>query len=522
MGRCRGCGSPGSPGALTCSHCGQRHPTGILAPLGGGVLVLFGLAVLVAFAQAFTPRGDPAALSPGSFQEEDRGGGELPDDVDDPGAGVWTGEGALSRGEVGAVTRSRQAAVTWGEVVELARGEAHRGPWRMNRSDFRYVDAPSVDRDDRGRIALVWVDQARKDVFFQMRTGDGTSSPADPVNVSRSSDTFSWLPRVALDPDDPEVVHVLWQEIVFSGGSHGGEIFYARSTDGGRSFSQPANLSRSPAGAGKGRLNEREWHNGSLDLALGPGGDVYVAWTEYEGPLWLRRSEDRGESFQEAVRVGGDERRAPARGPSLAAGPDGTVHLAWTVGEDARADIHLATSTDGGRSFSGPHRPVPTRGHADAPKVAVDGDGVVHLAFGDRPRGPNRTSRILYARSFDGGGSFDEAREVSNPDRGGAAFPHLAAAGGRVHLAWKSFPRPDRRPEGLYYTASGDGGESFSPPTLVPGSGNEDRGFSGGLEGLLMSKLAADSRGEIALVSSTFDPGRESRVRLVPGRVSSP
>lgn len=36
-----------------------------------------------------------------------------------------------------------------------------------------------------------------------------------------------------------EEIAVLWQEFVFSGGSHGGEAFFSRSTDGGRTFSGP-------------------------------------------------------------------------------------------------------------------------------------------------------------------------------------------------------------------------------------------------------------------------------------------
>jgi len=63
--------------------------------------------------------------------------------------------------------------VTWGDMVEVDQGEAYQGPWRMNRSDFRYVDAPSVDLSDDGRMAVVWVDQARKDVLFQLHRRDG-------------------------------------------------------------------------------------------------------------------------------------------------------------------------------------------------------------------------------------------------------------------------------------------------------------------------------------------------------------
>jgi hypothetical protein len=71
--------------------------------------------------------------------------------------------------------------------------------------------------------------------------------------VSRSPRVFSRLARIALAGRDASEVYLLRQEIVFSGGSHGGEIFFARSSDGGRTFGEPANLTDSPAAEGKGR-----------------------------------------------------------------------------------------------------------------------------------------------------------------------------------------------------------------------------------------------------------------------------
>ncbi|MDX1579156.1 MAG: hypothetical protein R3266_11765, partial [Gemmatimonadota bacterium] len=169
--------------------------------------------------------------------------------------------------------------IAWSEPVAVDTGPAVIGPWRMNESVWRYVDDPTVALDADGGVGVVWVDHARKTVLFQ-RYGAGrgdaasTDSGQDPVavldaptEVSRSPGVFSWLPRVALAPGDPSTVYVFWQEIVFSGGSHGGEAFFARSTDGGRSFGPPVNVSRSPEGDGKGRLTERRWQNGSLDLA---------------------------------------------------------------------------------------------------------------------------------------------------------------------------------------------------------------------------------------------------------------
>jgi len=198
-------------------------------------------------------------------------------------------------------------------------------------------------------------------------------------------------------------VFILWQEIIFSGGSHGGEIFFARSGDGGKTFGQPVNLSNSLAGDGKGRLTERYWDNGSLDLAMGPNGNLYATWTEFDGRLWFRRSLDRGGTFSPPLRVAGGPGANAARGPSLAIAAHGTVHLAWTVGENKSADIHIATSGDAGCSFGPPRVALRSSGHSDAPKIAVDAKGTIHLVYSESADGPFGRYRILFVRSTDGG-----------------------------------------------------------------------------------------------------------------------
>lgn len=173
------------------------------------------------------------------------------------------------------------------------------------------------------------------------------------VNVSRSPETFSWLPRLEVTPGRPAVFHLLWQEILFAGGSHGGDILYARSTDGGKTFSAPLNLSGgSKAGDGKGRTSRERWHNGSLDIAAAPDGTVVAAWTEYEGRLLLAVSRDSGETFSAPEHIGGSDER-PARAPSLAFAPDGELRVAWTDG-----NIHVNGET------------IEREGYADAPKIA--------------------------------------------------------------------------------------------------------------------------------------------------------
>ena len=400
------------------------------------------------------------------------------------------------------------------ERIEVDAGNAERGPWRMNDSNFDYVDDPTIAITGDGHLGVAWADHSRQDIFFQMYGSDGRARFAQPVKVSSHPRIFSWLPRIAI-ADDAQRVYALWQEIVFSGGSHGGEIFFARSTDGGATFGETINLSRSEAGDGKGRLTRERWDNGSLDLARGPQGHLYAAWTEYEGRLLFSRSTDDGASFSESLHVTGSG-GSPARAPALEAGPDGRIHLAWTVGEDAAADIRVSTSTDGGRSFSQPSI-LPSAGHADAPKLAADGGGTLHLVYGESPEGPLQRYRIRYARQTAGSDRFSKPVTLVAPE--GAVesvnFPNIAVgAQNHLHVTWELFFDPRRVSDGLGYTVTRDGGESFETPTTVPGTGAREAGVNGSLQGSLMEKLAANAAGDVALVNSTFIPDRSSHIWL--------
>jgi hypothetical protein len=369
-----------------------------------------------------------------------------------------------------------QAALAW-QPAEIAAGRGLRGPWQQNESRYDYVDDPTVALDHEGQAFVAWVDQGAKDVFV------------NGVNASRSGDTFSWLPRLALAPGR---LYVLWQEIIFSGGSHGGEMLFAVSEDGGRSFSQPLNLSNSVAGDGKGRITRDLWHNGSYDRLAGPGGEVDLAWTEYEGALWFARSRDGGKTFSPRIQVNAGQAR-PARGPSLARGRDGTLYLAWTDG-----DVHLAASRDDGGSFDSPRTLTRTPAYTDAPSLAVDAHGGLHLAYAER-------GRILLAS-----GTLEAPRELV---AGGAGFPALAADGrGSLHLIWEVFPAARQRPRGLGYSVSRDAGRTFSAPAVLPNSPDPSGAPNGSFQGLLMRKLAVNRRGDVAVVNSSLKDGERSRV----------
>jgi hypothetical protein len=406
------------------------------------------------------------------------------------------------------------AGLAWQDPVGIATGGGEKGPWRQNASRYDYVDDGTAAFLPGGALVLAWADQQGRDVWLRTLSAGGRLS--DPVKVSRNPSTFSWLPRIAVGRA-PGHLYLLWQEIIFSGGSHGGDILFARSVDGGKTFSPPLNLSRSQGGDGKGRLDRDTWSNGSLDIAVGGDGSLIAAWTEYHGALWLARSRDGGLSFSAPRRIAGDDAQ-PARAPALAAGPGSTVYLAWTVGEDPAARIRIARSDDGGASFGPPQLAGGSAGRADAPGLALDGAGRLHLVYALHRAAPAWRAEVRYA-SAPGGGKFGPARTLSAPvTAGGAAYPSLAGDGkDGLAVAWQNLG-PAGRPQSLAIAISRDGGRSFSAPALVPGSGAPPGGSKGSQQGLPGRKLAMDGAGRIALVDSSLVPGQGSRVWVLRGQ----
>lgn len=408
--------------------------------------------------------------------------------------------------------------ISWIAPVEIASGAGARGEWKQNESRWDYVDDPTVALRPDGAAVVAWADQARKDVLFQVYGRDGKPRLKEPVNISRTPKVFSWLPRIALASDRPNDIYILWQEIVFSGGSHGGDIFFARSTDGGATFAEPHNLSKSVGGDGKGRITARHWDNGSLDIAVAPNGRIAIAWTEYAGALWFSRSDDHGASFTKPLRVAGDDTR-PARAPALAFGSDGALYLAWTTGEDERADIRVARSDDGGRTFGTATVVAETRGYSDAPKLVVDERARLHVVYDERPEGPFGRSEIQYTRSQDRGQTFANPRTISKPNVRGAQSAGYAAMslarGGEIYVLWELLPGSRTGARGLAIASSQDGGDTFSTPAFVAGSIDPHGAVNGSNQGKLMRKFAVDAEGRIAIVNSALKQGHSSRVWLI-------
>ena len=170
------------------------------------------------------------------------------------------------------------------------------------------------------------------------------------------------------------------------------------------------------------------------------------------------------------------ESRGAQRGsevePSIAAGPGGTLVVAWQqdryVGLAAAA-LGVTVSHDGGASWSPGSVPgltdcSPGSGSASDPWVSIGPDGTAYLAalVGHRSRRGFRT-RVAVSISRDGARRWSQPRLLQAGGNGLNDKPAVTAdpaRPGRAYLVWTLEGR-------AYLSATRDGGRSWSPPRMI-------------------------------------------------------
>lgn len=271
------------------------------------------------------------------------------------------------------------------------------------------------------------------------------------IHVRRSQDGAHWEPAVAVvdhvntaipmedkpwmgidrSPTSPHRgnLYVAWTRFDVYGSAdpaHRTHIWFARSKDGGRSFQVPVRISDESGGA----KDDDDTVEGAVP-AVGPNGEVYVAWAGPKG-LVFDTSADGGWTFGADrvltpltggwdIPVPGVERHngMPVTATDTSSGKDrGSVYVNFIDERNGDTDVFLLASRDGGRTWSAPLRVN------DDPKgaaqmftwMAVDPvDGAVNIVFHDRRGLAGTMTGLTLARSVDGGRTFVNHRLPVEP-----------------------------------------------------------------------------------------------------------
>lgn len=277
-----------------------------------------------------------------------------------------------------------------------------------------------------------------RQIFFKRSTNSGASF-GNQVQVSSAS-FGAGGESMAISGAS---VYLCWLQRV---GSYN-DVFVARSTDGGASFSAPVNLSNTPGDA--------------QDLVLAAeGSGVHVAWTEGSSPtreIFYIGSTDGGVSFGNVINVSNSA--ADGWGPAIAVSGL-NAYLSWV-----EAKIRFAVSTNGGMTFSAPvDLSVGTLGNAQKPRVAASGNAVQVIWGSDSPGNDD----IFHRASTDGGVIFGAESNLSfSPTHSRDGF--VAVNGTNVSIAWAEAGE-------IFLVHSGNDGATFGAAVNVSTSS----GGSGG------------------------------------------
>jgi hypothetical protein len=373
-------------------------------------------------------------------------------------------------------------------ATDLRRGEANNSP------------ALAADPTEARFVALAHRSDAPEFSCGLQVSGDGGRGwqPADPVPVLPEGAEKCYAPEVGFDRTGR--LYYLFLGLQGLGNSPMG-AFLTTSTDRGRTFSPPqmvlgpenymVRMAIDPTMGSQGRIH-LVWLKTSSQPGLGglpPGAN----------PIVTAHSDDGGRTFSEPVQIS-DSARPRAVAPSVALGPNHAVHVAYFDLRDDAVDyqglegavwpgewsVVVTSSTDGGEHW-GPGSVVDNRlippGRVmliftmPPPAVAADRSGRVFAGWWDSRNGD---PDVFLSRSPDGGRTWEPPVRLNDDPEGSGSDQYLlrlsAAGNGRVDAVFL-----DRRndPRNLnndaYLTYSTDNGRSFAPNIRITEKSSDSR-----------------------------------------------
>src|SRR6266852_5125224 len=250
----------------------------------------------------------------------------------------------------------------------------------------------------------------------------------------------------------------------WSGSTTGDDIYFTKSSNGGRSWSTPTRVNDDGGNAPQAQPN----------LALDSANNIYIAWTDMRNgnnDVYFSKSITGGLTFSANVRVNDVITNSQSE-PDLAVDPVNAhlVHVVWTDTRSAAKgpDIYFSKSSNLGATWSPNiflNSDVGNFVQQD-PTIAVDAAGTIYVAWTDN-RNANTAPDIYEAWSANAGASFGANVKV-NDDQGLAPQlnPSLAANAGKVQIAWADY-RTGGATNYDIYTASSVDGVAWSPNMKV-------------------------------------------------------
>lgn len=342
---------------------------------------------------------------------------------------------------------------------------------------------PAFGRD--GTLWLAWMAGGQVSVASSKDGGRTFSIPAQVTQGTLKLDLGpDARPKIALDrKGDIAVAFSTFRDKAFNG-----EVFYSRSSDGGKTFAAPR------------PITDNTESQRFEALGFDPHGALFAAWLDkrnrvpvqkagkkYDGAaLFFATSTDDGASYSrarmavdntceccrfgfafdrsghpvmvfrkifeggirdhaivtfddqgapgEVYRVSEDDWQisaCPHQGPGLSIGPDGTYHVVWYTNGRVRKGLFYAQSRDGGKTFSQP-MPIGQPGKSPSRPYVISGSPTTAIVW--KEFDGEKTSVNLIT-SADAGKTWSQPRIIAVTSDS-SDHPLLVSSGRQTYLSW--------------------------------------------------------------------------------------
>jgi hypothetical protein len=204
---------------------------------------------------------------------------------------------------------------------------------------------PPVDN-----VCTVWQDNTpgNYDIFFSV-SNDGGLTFSEPENISENTEN-SIQPQVICEGNN---VYVVWTDTT----PGNADIFFAASNDGGLTFSEPENISENTGDSFVPQISSE-------------GNNVYVVWTDTtpgNGDIFFAISTDGGLTFSDPENI--SENEGFSQEPQISS-EGNNVYVVWTDETPGNGDIFFSVSTDGGLTFRDPENLSESTGISSDPQIS--------------------------------------------------------------------------------------------------------------------------------------------------------
>ncbi|MEZ5401684.1 MAG: sialidase family protein [Bryobacteraceae bacterium] len=316
-------------------------------------------------------------------------------------------------------------------------GDTFEDPVRVNDVEGEVSShgesSPRMVIRNRGEFYVAW--QSRRDpersvLRFARSTGWGESF-LKAVDVEPNSPSSQSFFTMNVAPNG--YIYAAWLDGRDRGKGRPGTsaVYIARSRDKGATFDAPVRVSLDVCPCCR------------PEIAFSGKGAMHVAWRGVLNgnvrDIFVATSADDGATWSSSTRVAEDQwaiNGCPHSGGAMAA-IGGKLFIAWYTVRDKTPHLYLASSTDGGRTFSARTEISGDVLDANHPVLINAGERVAVVFQGRDPKqaegwGPQQA----YYREFDAEGALCDLVTLGNAS-GSVTYPAIAfEAPGRIFAAW--------------------------------------------------------------------------------------